>query len=565
MTDARKPAPPIQPPRPPQAPPLKVAPGAAGPRAPIAPFPNPTLPRPTPPNQGVALPKPGGLTHPANMQNSNGAKLGTSSVNSSVPSPSQMPLGAPGSNSMPPAASKPPTPAAPPKSAEISKSPFRFLPFILGGLLLLGIIGFIVLKLLGGTGLTNTAGTPNSPKETVTLTYWGLWEPSAVLTQVITDYESAHPGITINYQQQSYRDYHDRLQTAISQNKGPDIFRFHASWVPMLQQELSPMPSTVYTTTEFQNTFYPIATKQLTLNNSIVGVPLEYDGLELFYNQDIFNTANVQPPTTWAAMKQVAQQLTIRDSSGKIQRAGVAIGNASNVDHFSDILGLLLLQNGVDPKDVTSQPAVDALSFYTSFVSKDKVWDDTLPSSTTAFARGDVAMMLAPSWRVHDIQALNPNLKFAVAPVPQLTDNKVTWGSYWAEGVNAQSTHKAEAWEFLKYMSSASTMQKFYSDASKVRSFGEIYSRKDLAGTLASDQYVGAFVNDAPYAQDWYLNSATHDNGINDNTIKYFEDAINKSLSGSSILNTLTTAQLGQTQILNQYGVAVKTLVVPAQ
>lgn len=560
--------------RPPMVPPLKVAPGASGPKATIAPLPNPTLPKPTLPTVPQPLMPSGGLG------NLNQAKLGSVPP---MPAPSPLmptkPLSQP---PMPPLNSAPaqslnsspssaptqspvakPTPADAPKFAEIRKSPLRFFPFLMGGVLVLVLLVFIVSKLFGGSSSTTTTTSGNTTNPTVTstpitLTYWGLWEPSAALNQVFTDYEASHPNIRINYVQQPYQDYAVRLQTAISKQTGPDIFRFHASWVPMLRQELSPMPTTTYSDAEYKSTFYPIAAKQLTVNNSYVGIPLEYDGLELFYNTAFLQTANVQPPTTWADMKRIAAQLTIRDANGsKIQRAGLAIGNTANVDHFSDILGLLMLQNGVNPTDVTSKAAQDAISFYTSFITQDKVWDATLPNSVTAFARGDVAMIFAPSWRAHDIQAMNPNLKFAVAAVPQLTSTKITWGSYWAEGVNALSPHQAAAWDFLKYMSSASTMQKFYSDASKVRAFGEVYSRKDLAGSLATDPYVGAFVSDAPYAQNWYLNSATHDNGINDNIIKYFEDAINQATSGNAtvIPNALMTVQQGQAQVLGQYGI----------
>jgi len=574
MTDAPKTSPPAQPvsgtppPRAPQFPPPK----ATG-SIPSSVLPNPTLPKPSIPRQGATLPGYGGGTGNLNKAQLPPLNPPPSSVKLSSTNQAQTALGRPSSFGKPPppvsAAAMPPkvvskpvavTPVSTARPAVIGNSPFRLLPFILGGLVVVGVIIFILSKILGGGAPATPSinGSGASPKTQVTLTYWGLWEPSAVLSEIISDYQESHPNIRIQYSQQSHRDYSDRLQAAIAKKQGPDIFRYHASWVPMLRQELSAMPASVYSDTEYQNTFYPVAVKQLKYNSRFVGIPLQYEGLALYYNQDVLSTANVQPPTTWADMKRVATQLTIKDpESGKIRRSGLAIGNTSNVDHFSDVLGLLLLQNGVDPTNVTTQPAKDAISFYTSFINQDKVWDSTLPNSTTAFARGDVAMIFAPSWRAHDIQAMNPNLKFGIAPVPQLTANKVTWASYWAEGVNAQSTHQAEAWEFLKYMSSAETMQKFYSTAKKVRAFGEIYSRKDLAGSLASDPFVSAFLSDAPFAKNWYLNSLTHDNGINDNIIKYFEDAVNQSLgSGASNLPTsMSTAQQGQTQILNQYGI----------
>ncbi len=437
----------------------------------------------------------------------------------------------------------------------------------MGGLLILGIAYFIFSKFFGGgsTPPTPSGGTPQtgttgqtsgvSPgSQQVTLTYWGLWEPSTVTQQVFDDFQKAHPNIKVNYQQQSYQDYRERLQTAIANGTGPDVFRFHATWTPMLASNLSPMPASVMSPTDFQNTFYPIASQQLALNGQIMGVPLMYDGLALYYNEDALNSANAQPPVTWADVKTLASQLTIR-SNGKIQRAGIALGNASNVEHFSDILGLLILQNGADPANPTSQAAQDAMTFYTNFVKVDKVWDDTFPSSTQAFARGDVAMMLAPSWRVHDIQALNPNLKFKIAPVPQLTANKITWASYWAEGVSAQSQHKDEAWQLLQYMSSPDVLRKLYSAASTQRAFGELYPRKDMANDLASQPYAASYLADAPNAQSWYLTSYTHDNGIDDFIIKYYQDAVNAVLGGTDVAQAMNTVAQGTAQVLRQYGV----------
>jgi multiple sugar transport system substrate-binding protein len=461
---------------------------------------------------------------------------------------------------LPPASPVPPTASGAPqaKLAEIRQSPLRFIPFIVGGILLLLIGWFIFNRFFGKktttTTDTNGATVPATKSgSSVTLTYWGLWETTPVMQEVISDFEQSHPGIKVNYQQQSYKDYRERLQTAIVSGRGPDIFRYHASWVPMLKQELNPMPSSIYTPADFEQTFYPVAREQLTLNNQLVGIPLMYDGLALYYNEEMLRTANAQPPTTWAEVKKLASQLTIRNGT-RIQRGGIALGNATNVEHFSDILGLLMLQNGADPTDPTTAAAQDALLFYTNFVKEDKVWDATLPSSSVAFARGDVAMMIAPSWRVHDIQALNPNLKFSTAPVPQLTNNKITWGSYWAEGVNAQSKYKTESWTFLKYLSSADVLKKFQAAASKTRSFGELYPRKDLATEMGNPQFTSAYMSDAPYAKNWYLNSYTHDNGLNDSLIKYYEDAITATVGGADPAAALKTVGQGTTQTLRQYG-----------
>ena len=559
---------PTSPPRPLQAP-------TAPPRPPVNPTPLtatlntpsslPNLPKPpaplTQPPQPAGPPKPGSFPPPGGLP-----KPGA------LPQPGALPKPAPAAGSTP----TPSPTTTPVKAAEFKQSPLRFLPLVVAILVVAGLGFFIFQKLFGGgkststittttggskqtggsTGTTGTTGGTSNGQLT-TLTYWGLWEPSDTFTEVLNDYQKDHPNIRIEYQMQSYKDIRERLQTAIASGRGPDIFRFHASWTPMMKDSLTPLPSSAYTPTDFQNTFYPVATQQLTYNNQIYGIPLEYDGLALLYNQDALRAANLKPPQTWADVKDMAPKLTIMQN-GKVERAGMAIGSAANVDNFSDILALLILQNGGSLTDPTSPATIDAVTFYTNFMKANKVWDENLPNSTVAFARGSVAMILVPSWRIHDIKAMSPNLNFGVVQVPQLASQKVSWGTYWAEGVSSQSKHQTEAWDFLKYLSSQPVLRKLYSAAAKNRAFGEIYSRRDMASELASDPNVSPYLTDAPYAQGWFLSADTHDNGINDQMIKYYQDAVTAIVDNNTAVATaLATVKQGSDQVLRTYNVPV--------
>jgi multiple sugar transport system substrate-binding protein len=450
-------------------------------------------------------------------------------------------------------------------------------PALIGGavliLILLGLLIFSLFKpktssskpstkTTTGSTSTNTNNTSTSDSNTAqitTLTYWGLWEDSQILKEVIAGFESKNPTIKIDYRKQSHRDYRERLQQAIASGNGPDIFRYHVAWVQMLSAELSAMPSTVMTATEYKQVFYPTAYNNLQVGGNIVGIPLMYDGLALFYNKEMLKTANIDVPTTWAELRTAANKLTVpanvsERQNGNITRAGLAIGNAGNVDHFSDILALLIIQNGGNPAEAGSQYVKDAITFYTNFIKQDKIWSDRLANSTTAFAKGDVAMIFAPSWRVHDIKNLNPNLDFAVARLPQLDIQKpAAWATFWAEGVNTKSKNKDAAWSFLKYLSTPEVLRKFYNDASQYRAFGEIYPRTDMVEELKSNELVGAYLADAPIAKSWYMSSFTHDNGLNDQIIKYYEDAINAVLSSTDTEKALETAVSGVNSVLTKY------------
>lgn len=486
-----------------------------------------------------------------------------------------------------PAATQPPGAAAAaptaPKKASTQKPYMKYLKWAGGGVAVLLVLVF-GLAIFGGRGGNNSvvdtppvapstgrssqgagaadpttggSGSGSSGGQTVSLTYWSLWEPCSVFEEVFADFEAQFSGVVVNCQQQVSTDYRERLQTAIASRSGPDVFRYHASWTPMLSRELAPLPSSIMSAAEYRQTFYPIAEQQLQVDNQLVGIPLMYDGLVLYYNQDLFQTAGLTPPRTWSEVRDRARLLRL-ESGGSLSRGGIALGTASNVEHFSDILGLLILQNGGDPADPTDQRVVDAVKFYTNFASSDPVWSDQLPRSTVAFARGEVAMMIAPSWRAHEVETLNPDLNFGVTGVPQLSaqadGEDMTWATYWAEGVSAQSQNQTEAWELLKFMASAQSQQDLFSAQSQIRGFGEPFSRQDLVSRVGSNEVVSAVLSEAGMAQNWYLNSFTHDNGLNDQIIKYYEDAINAVLAGTEAESAMQTVAQGTQQVLNQYG-----------
>ena len=175
----------------------------------------------------------------------------------------------------------------------------KMIIMIAAALIAVGVIGTLLSNIFGGNKTTSTTGTNNTtntnkkpadttpPAEQTVLTYWGLWEPNGVLDEVIQAYQTQNPGIKVDYRVQSHKDYRERLQTAIASGNGPDIFRYHASWVPMLGTDLAVLPANVMSAAEFKETFYPSAAQMLQIDGKIVGLPIMYEGLGLYYNKDI--------------------------------------------------------------------------------------------------------------------------------------------------------------------------------------------------------------------------------------------------------------------------------------
>lgn len=455
---------------------------------------------------------------------------------------------------------------APPPFAEDNK---KKIIIIVGIVLFLILLIFLLLRLLRRA----PAEQPKPVEEAkITLTYWGLWEDESVNKVVLDDYQRLHPNITINYVKQDPKQYRERLQAAIDRGEGPDIFRYHNTWIPMFNKQLAPMPKTIYSDADFQKTFYPVVATDVKIGADYFGIPLEIDGLLLFYNEDILKSANVDVPKTWVDIQNALSKITVKQDE-RIVTSAIALGTAENIEHFSDVLGMMMLQNGtqlskslfscVDTS--TSTCGVEALTFYRKFSeSPSAVWDDTLDNSIAAFAGSKVAMILAPSWQAVTLKQMNPELNFKTAAPPQLPCDRdpcpsVNWASYWIEGVSNKSKNAAAAWEVLKFLSQKDTQEKLFAEQAKVHQlFGEPYSRVDLNSKMKENTYLAALAEAAPSMKSFYVASRTNDGetGLNTSLIKYLQDAVNATIQNTSPETALKSADEGFKQVFQRFGLA---------
>lgn len=410
----------------------------------------------------------------------------------------------------------------------------------------------------------------------VTLNYWGLWEDRSIIDGVIADFEAKNPNIKINYKTQQKNDYRSRLSGRLAKDptveEVPDIFRIHSSWLPMFTGMLASVPDATSKTIGLDTDFYTVFKNDLKISGKYQAIPLMYDGLSLFYNQDLLEKAQATLPKSWWDLQTVASKITVRDENGRLKVAGVAMGLTDNVDHWSDIMGILLKQNGANlllDSQENNDKIRDVITYYTNFKTLYNTWDETMPPSTQAFAEGKLAFYFAPSWRVFNIEEMNPSLKFAITTVPQLatlqdqSGNSATstanltnihWATYWAEAVNSKSKHQKEAWMFLEYLSSKEAMEKMFTAASQTRSFGEIYPRISLASKISSNAKIKPFISVANEAESGYLSSRTWDTGLNTELSKYLSDSINSIALKSSDPNAIMAdLRAGVNQVIKKY------------
>src|SRR3989344_5197618 len=356
--------------------------------------------------------------------------------------------------------------------------------FVIIGILILAlIVGFTVLWFMNRE-------KPPSLKQ-VTLEYWGINEPESAMNVLIGEYKKSHPNITINYSDRQFDDdlvrYRATLLSRLKETTGPSIFRIHSTWVSKYFSELASSRGELSNASSYKNRFYQIAYDECSSPaGEIYCVPLEYDGLVLLYNLNVFNQAGLQKPVTWEDIRSYAIKLTIRNGD-TISRGGLALGTALNVSNSTDVFGLMLAQSGVSiPGGLDTDAAFAALTFYRDFASKDRVWSSSMQNSTLAFSTEKVAMIFA----------------------------------------------KNAAWDFLNWLSQPDQQKMLFAETLKSDKTGYVYSDKSLKSELKDIPYLFTLAESAPYANTSFIT----DNSGNDNYSQALKAAID---SGSDPMTDL--------------------------
>jgi multiple sugar transport system substrate-binding protein len=385
------------------------------------------------------------------------------------------------------------------------------------------------------TGCWNSEEVPSVESGPITLVYRSVFERQEDIQPLIDEYMAQNEDVSIQFEQRNIRNYRDILEVALRSNNGPDIFRFHNSWVPSLRPYLAETTTKVSSELQYSQTFYPVVLDDLTSEGGYLGIPLMYDGLTLFYNKQLFREAGlIEPPRSWDEIlgpRGIAKRF---DVGGSPPIKGIAMGSTENVDHWEDIFALLALQAGADlGEPLASRASLEsARSFFKQAIGEG-VWSSTMPESTEAFGQGRLAMYFGVSWRAFEIQEIDPQLQFESVPVPQLPGSTVGYANYWVEGVSNSLSEReqAAAWEFLSYLASRDVAVKRYGLQDSKRLFGEPFARVDLRQNISQNQYLGGIVASAPEARSWYLNGQVFGGGFNLEIANAYKQYINEGLS----------------------------------
>jgi len=418
------------------------------------------------------------------------------------------------------------------------------------------------------TGLGCKTGVSEKDLDPVNLVYWRTDDDRGDFSTIINGFQKLHPNISITFKKVKKENYTQEILEAWAENKGPDIFSIPNTWLGKYREKVSKIPLGAefslpkkVTTGTIKKTDKIIeeAIKVPSLRDlqkryvsdvfrfiikdqkQIYGLPLNLDTLVMYYNRDMLDSNNIpNPPKNWQEFVKDVKLLTLQDRNGNFIQSGAALGTAENIEYSTDILSLLMMQNGAFmaqnarkatfdlPLESNSNyfPGIEALNFYTSFSNPAQPrysWNRDLPNAFDAFISGRLGFLFGYSDYLQEIKKQAPKLNFSIASVPQISDSlkNINYAKYPIEVVSKNSSYQNEAWAFLLYASKQDNVESFLEKSKHPT------AHRNLIKKQLEDFDLAPFANQVLTASSWYK-------GSNYNLVKEaFNGMINSVITGA--------------------------------
>ncbi|MCE5256911.1 MAG: extracellular solute-binding protein [Spirochaetaceae bacterium] len=224
----------------------------------------------------------------------------------------------------------------------------------------------------------------------------------------------------------------------------------------------------------------------VTWNNKLYGLPMDFAGIGIIYNKDIFAKYNLKVPTTYRELDKACRTL---NEKGITPFAGLLKENWSMGHFITMVHTSLLAEKGIPVSKFiadmnagkTSYGVVDTdklfavIDFYRKNMDKnaeEMAWNEQVAS----FADGRAAMMVQGLWSYGAAIGANPKINCGFVPFPVFNDAKKN--VFYADvdscfGVSAQSSpeKKAASLKFLEWLATPQAQKIWVEDYKLTLSF----------------------------------------------------------------------------------------------
>jgi multiple sugar transport system substrate-binding protein len=315
--------------------------------------------------------------------------------------------------------------------------------------------------------------------------------------QIVDEYNSSQNLVSVQFQElptpSQSTEVHQQLVQALSQRDGSiDVYTGDIIWISEFAGAGWSAPLDSYFDASAKAQYFPGVIDACTYSGAMHALPWYLDAGMLYYRKDLLDAAGIAPPATWSELVTAAQQLT---GAGKVtdgfnwQAKQEEVLVCDLVEFIGSNGGSILAPDGTTVT-IAEPDAVQAVQFMYDTFNKDKItpkavlsWDEV--PSELPFLGGQAGFLRNWSFVWDDAQNASSSSvagKVGVVKLPAFPGGKSTacLGGY-QFGMNASSSKKSAAIDFLTWMSSPATQLKWATQLGLAPSRPSVYQQPLLA------------------------------------------------------------------------------------
>jgi multiple sugar transport system substrate-binding protein len=328
----------------------------------------------------------------------------------------------------------------------------------------------VLLTLVLLAGCSSVAAVDSQAARTVTFWHDKTGVAAEALEQALAGFREQHPEITVNavYAADLSVGGGQKLLTAIAGGNAPDAVFFDrfqiAAWAE--QGALTDLSGRVAADAVNPHRFYSSAWDEVMYGAGIYGLPVTTDGRVLFYNKEHFALSGLdpdRPPTTIAQLEEYAERLTISGGAGYERFGFVPWLGQGSFYTWGWAFGGSFLDEAAERISLQDERLVSALEWLQHYAEAgDKRHMNALAASGPhePFASGLVSMEIGNNLLAATIRQINPELDYAIAPIPVAEGSSFrTWSGGYSMVIPKGARNEEDGWSLVKYFTEDKAQQ----------------------------------------------------------------------------------------------------------
>jgi multiple sugar transport system substrate-binding protein len=252
------------------------------------------------------------------------------------------------------------------------------------------------------------------------------------MKKLVEEFNGAHPNIKVTMTTIRWQDYYQKVPAAVQSGKGPDVGAAHQDNLGTLaaRRSILPLDDIAKELKLEESDFIPAVWKGGLYQDKRYGIPLDVHSLAQYWNSDDLTKAGLKaPPANKAEFEQAVAKMK---SAGLANPFWMPSLWPAHLVFYS-----LIWQNGGTPysedgKTATynSPEGVEALTWMVDQIKAgNSPRNVAIDSQYNAFKTGKNAGTFDGIWQINDLKTTAPSLKWSMASVPQIFDQKAVWSN----------------------------------------------------------------------------------------------------------------------------------------